>query len=131
MIVVDNNVVVYLFVDGPYRDEVRALFLHDPVWLVPPLWQSEFCNVMLGYIRRDDIALDTAIVYFQEAKQVIRIDQSPPAQSVLSLSIQHNISAYDATYAALAQQKNVQHVTYDKKLIECGLGIPPRELLEV
>ena len=80
MIVADNNLVVYLFVESPYSDEAREV------------------------LRRD-------------------------REEVLRLAVHHGLSAYDATYAALADHLGVQHVTYDRQVLRAGLGAHPRDFL--
>ncbi|MFN8387215.1 MAG: hypothetical protein U0V48_13855 [Anaerolineales bacterium] len=52
MIVADTNLIVYLFITRPNIFGAEVLE-KDPHWIVPPLWQSEFRNVLIaGYIRR-------------------------------------------------------------------------------
>lgn len=45
MIVVDTNVIVYLYMTGDYSAQAEQALLKDPLWVAPPLWRSEFRNV--------------------------------------------------------------------------------------
>ena len=42
MIVVDTNVIAYLFLTGQYSDLSERLLEHDPDWMAPRLWRSVF-----------------------------------------------------------------------------------------
>jgi predicted nucleic acid-binding protein len=52
MIVADTNLIVYLFITGDQTALAQKVLDKDPQWIVPPLWQSEFRNVLAAYIRR-------------------------------------------------------------------------------
>ena len=52
MIVADTNLLVYLFINGDKTPLAQDVLKKAPHWIVPPLWQSEFRNVLAGYIRR-------------------------------------------------------------------------------
>ena len=129
MIIADNNLVVYLFVEGPHSEETRAVLKQEEAWMVPPLWRSEFLNAMLGYIRQDALTEAGAVRYFEEAEAIVQMIEPPRIDTVLHLAVQHRLSAYDATYAALARHLGVQHVTYDGQVLRAGLGIHPRDFL--
>ena len=114
MIVADTNLLAYYYVEGPFTEEVRRVRLRDSEWVVPPLWRSEFLNVVWQYVRQGVFSEEDALRRFREAERVVRVESSPPAERVLGLAVQHNVTAYDATYAALARLLGVQHVTYDQ-----------------
>ena len=57
MIVVDTNVIAYLFIKGDYSDNAMKLLKSDPVWIVPYLWKSEFRNVLTLYIRQNHLTI--------------------------------------------------------------------------
>jgi len=129
MIVADNNLVVYLFVEGPHSDEAREVLWRERAWVVPPLWQSEFLNTMLGYLRQGSLSEEGAFQHYLEAEKIVHIAEPPSAEAVLRLAMQHGLSAYDATYAALAVRLGIAHVTYDRQVLKSGLGTHPRDYL--
>ena len=129
MIVADANLTLYLYVEGPHTDEAQEVLRHDPQWVVPPLWQSEFLNVMWLYVRQGVFSEEDALRRFREAERVVRIEASPPVEQILGLAVQHDVTAYVATYAALAHLLGVQHVTYDQRVLRAGLGIASRDFL--
>lgn len=50
--VVDTNVVAALMLPTAANAEVAELLRQDPDWRLPPLWRSEFRQVLLKYVRR-------------------------------------------------------------------------------
>ena len=51
MIVVDTNVIAYLFLPGEYTPLAERLLQKDPDWVAPVLWRSELRNVFALYVR--------------------------------------------------------------------------------
>ena len=45
MIVVDSNVLAYLYLPGEHTAEAEALLVREPDWAAPVLWRSEFRNI--------------------------------------------------------------------------------------
>jgi len=117
MIVADTNLIVYLFITGDQTSLAQEVLLKDPHWIVPPLWQSEFRNVLAGYIRRGMTLaqarhLMSDALLTLEKRQVI-----PSSKNIIDLISQSDCSAYDCEFIALAQQLNVLLVTADKQLL--------------
>lgn len=46
MIVVDSNVIAYLYLQGEHTAAAERLLLHEPDWAAPALWRSEFRNIL-------------------------------------------------------------------------------------
>ena len=117
MIVADTNLIVYLFITGDKTELAKQVLAKDPYWIVPPLWQSEFRNVLAGYIRRD-MNLKQAKQIMQKALEILESHQVvPSAEKILDLITESNCSAYDCEFVALSQQLNIQLVTADKHLL--------------
>ena len=70
MIVVDTNVVAYLLLQGPQTAAAEALLEAHPTWAAPPLWRSEWRNVLCGYLRRGSLSLEQVIALQEQAEQV-------------------------------------------------------------
>ncbi len=118
MIVVDTNVLAYLYLPGEKTADAEALFEQDPEWAVPVLWRSEFRNILAGYIRRKTITFDQACSLQREAESLLsgsefEIDSS----AILKLVRDSDCSAYDCEFVALAIKLNTKLVTADKKLL--------------
>ncbi len=119
MIVVDVNVVAYLYLPGPFTQAVESLLLRDADWAVPRLWRSEFRNILATYLRQDLLSLEQAIDIFKSAQDLLADNEfEVSALPVLRLAHETGCSAYDCEYVALAQHLNVPLVTADKQLLK-------------
>ena len=118
MIVVDTNVVAYLLLPGPKTELAEALRRHDRQWAAPPLWCSEFRNVLTGYLRRDLLNLPRAVAVMQEAETILLAHDEPvSSEQVLQLVSTSTCSSYDCEFVAAAQQLGVPLVTEDRAIL--------------
>lgn len=118
MIVVDTNVIAYLFIPGDYSAAARNAYLHDPQWCAPQLWRSEFRNMLALYLRKKLLSLDTALDLAREAEALLEPREfRVPAAAVLPLAAASRCSAYDCEFVALAQQLQTLLVTSDKQVL--------------
>ena len=118
MIVVDTNVVAYLLLPGPRSLLAEALLLHHPEWAAPPLWRSEFRNVLSTYLRRDRLKLPEAVALMQKAEALLSAHDEPVnSDHVLHLVNNSTCSAYDCEFVAAAQQLGVPLVTEDRAIL--------------
>ena len=51
MIVVDTNIISYLYISGERSQQSEDLLSFDPNWVAPILWRSEFRNILAQYLR--------------------------------------------------------------------------------
>ena len=118
MIVADTNLIVYLFITGDQTSLAQKILAKDPQWIVPPLWQSEFRNVLAAYIRRG-MTLSGSKQLMEDALQMLEKRQLLPSyEKVLDLIAESDCTAYDCEFIALARQLNIQLVTADKQLLD-------------
>jgi predicted nucleic acid-binding protein len=118
MIVVDTNVIAYLFIPGDHSSEARRAYLRDSAWCAPILWRSEFRNVLALYLRKKQLPLDAAITIAREAEKLLEPrEYQLAANAVLPLLETSICSAYDCEFVALARQLNVSLVTSDKQIL--------------
>ena len=118
MIVVDSNIVAYLYLPGPFTAAAEALLEHDPQWAAPVLWRSEFRNILAGYMRRGVLGLDQACALQREAESLLdETGFEVDSLSVLELVAGSDCSAYDCEFVALANQLGTSLVTMDTKLL--------------
>ena len=68
MIVVDTNLITYLFVETDRTAEAEAVLKRDPMWVAPVLWRSEFRNTLATLVRRNALTLDAASSIVAEAE---------------------------------------------------------------
>jgi predicted nucleic acid-binding protein len=118
MIVVDSNVLAYLFIAGVQTPSAEALLAREPQWAAPTLWRSEFRNILAGYIRRKDITFDAAYVMMREAEALLSGNEfEADSLRVLELVRDSVCSAYDCEFVAVAMKLDVPLVTMDKALL--------------
>ena len=118
MIVVDTNLLVYLYVTGERTRQAEAVFLRDPVWATPFLWRSEFRNTLVGLVRRRALALDDALRITSEAEHAMAgREYSVVSRRVLQLAADSGCSAHDCEFVSLAEDLGVTLVTADRRLL--------------
>jgi predicted nucleic acid-binding protein len=118
VIVVDVNVIAYLWLPGPLTALAEACAQIDPDWHAPLLWRSEMRNLLAGFARQKLLDWSAAEEAMQRAEASMRGKEHAVASAaVMSLLARSRCSAYDCEYAALAEEKGVRLVTNDKQLM--------------
>ena len=118
MIVVDSNVLAYLYLPGEYTAAAEALFERDPEWAVPILWRSEFRNILAGYMRRRSLTFAQAHELQREAEGLLTGSEFElESLPILELVRDSDCSAYDCEFVALAIKLGTKLVTMDSKLL--------------
>ena len=119
MIVVDTNILAYLYLPGELTSAAEALLEHDPHWTAPILWRSEFRNILAGYMRRKNLTLDQARTLQSEAEGLLAgSEYDVDSLRVLELVRDSDCSAYDCEFIALAEMLETKLVTMDTKLLK-------------
>ncbi len=118
MIVVDTNVIAYLYLPGDHTEKAEALLEHDADWAAPLLWRSELRNILAGYLRRKTITFESARDLQLEAESLMTGgEHEVDSRQVLELVRDSDCSAYDCEFVALAIALGVPLVTMDAKLL--------------
>ena len=118
MIVVDSNVLAYLYLPGEYTAAAEALLEQDSDWAAPILWRSEFRNILAGYLRRKAITFEQANSLQREAESLLEgAEFELESFAVLELVRDSDCSAYDCEFIALAMKLDTKLITMDKKLL--------------
>lgn len=118
MIVVDTNILAYLYLPTAHTARAEALLKQDPEWSAPILWRSEFRNILAGYMRRKALTFQDACAVQAEAEALLTgNEREVDSQRVLELVRDSDCSAYDCEYVALAMHAGTKLVTMDTKLL--------------
>lgn len=118
MIVVDSNVLAYLYLPGEYTAAAEKLLENHSDWAAPVLWRSEFRNILTGYMRRGSLTFEQAHALQREAEELLADSEfEVNSLKVLELVLGSDCSAYDCEFIALAVQLETQLVTMDGKLL--------------
>jgi predicted nucleic acid-binding protein len=118
MIVVDTNIIAYLYLPTELTGHAERLLESDPEWAAPLLWRSEFRNVLALYLRKGLLSLGDAVRIQDEAEALLAEQEySTVSRDVLSLVAESFCSAYDCEFVALARSLKVKLVTMDRKIL--------------
>lgn len=119
MIVVDSNIIAYLYIPGAFTAAAEKLLNDEPEWAAPMLWRSEFRNILAGYFRRGDLSLAQAKAIQAEAEALLTGNEfEVESDAVFELVQSSNCSAYDCEFVVLARKLGVQLITMDGKLLK-------------
>jgi predicted nucleic acid-binding protein len=119
VIVVDGNLVAYLYLPGDHTAKAESLLQRDSDWAAPLLWRSEFRNILASYMRRNMLTFQTALDLQLEAESLLAgAEHEVGSRQVLELVRDSNCSAYDCEFIALAMMLGVKLVTMDGKLLQ-------------
>lgn len=118
MIVVDSNILAYLYLPCEFSGAAEALLEQDSEWAAPVLWRSEFRNILAGYMRRETLTLEQASSLQAEAEALLNgLEFEVDSRAVLELVSKSDCSAYDCEFIALAERLDAKLITMDKKLL--------------
>lgn len=119
MIVVDTNVIAYLYLPGDHTAAAEALCRMDSEWSAPLLWRSELRNVLATQIRVGRLELEAAQSIQTEAEQLLQGREfAVDSAEVLRLAADSGCSAYDCEFVTLAEYLDVPLYSADRRLIE-------------
>lgn len=109
-------------INGEFTEQAVAVRKKDPVWIAPVLWESELRNVLMLYIRRENLVLDKAEAIVEEAKlsvQSYRVNSS----AILRSAFKSGCTAYDCEFVETARERDLPLVTEDKRVLAAFPGI--------
>jgi predicted nucleic acid-binding protein len=118
VIVVDTNLIGYLFLTSDQSELAELALRKDPEWAAPLIWRSELRNVLAQYVRRSLLDLGNAQQIMIAATDTLRgREYQVSSDPVLRLAAESGCSAYDCEFVALAQDLGVALVTADREVL--------------
>lgn len=118
MIVVDTNVIGYLYLTGDRSGQSEAALRRDSAWAAPLLWRSELANVLASYLRSKRLSLaDAQGIMSKALDRMNGREFAVGPLHALALAEASGCSAYDCEFVALAQDLAVPLITVDQELI--------------
>lgn len=119
MIVVDSSVLAARNLTSALTPLAIQLEKSDPVWIAPFLWRYEFQNILVKCLWARLFAPEAAARVWQVVlTQMADNEYEPSAERVIELAARHRVTAYDATFIALAMEAGAPCVTEDGELLE-------------
>jgi predicted nucleic acid-binding protein len=134
MIVVDANLIGYLFIMGENSLLATEVFSKDPDWYAPQLWQSEMRSVVTKYFRFQNMPLEKCQQIMNEAHDLmIEHERFVSSNVVLELMASGKCTSYDCEYVALAKEMNLTLVTFDKEVLRDfpGNAVSPQNFVNL
>jgi len=119
VIVVDSNVIAYLYIPGVKSAHAREALKRDPYWIAPRIWRSELRNVAIRYVRVRQIKITQAYDVLDAAEALMKGGEyEVESRTVLDLANNSGRSAYDCEFIALARQFKIKLITSDGPLAD-------------
>lgn len=119
MIVADTNLIANFYVTGQWTAHAEAVRRRDAVWVAPPLWRSEFRNVLVGLVRWRRLEADAARRIVAEAERgMTGHEYTVVSDDVVDLAIASGCTAYDCEFVAAAISLGVRLVTDDTQVLK-------------
>ncbi|MDQ6629621.1 MAG: type II toxin-antitoxin system VapC family toxin [Pseudomonadota bacterium] len=117
MIVVDSNVIAYLYLPGEFTVSAEKLLQREPEWAAPLLWRSELRNILALSMRKRLLTFERAFQIQREAEALLADNEyDVDSFEVLELARDSGCTAYDCEFVALAKRLGVKLFTVDTKL---------------
>ena len=118
MIVVDTNIICYLYLPTKYSENAELLLKKEPQWAAPVLWKSEFRNVLAGYLRKNLLDFESIVSILQESENMLSNQEyQVSALSVMNLASHSDCSTYDCEFVALAEHLKIKLITQDQQIL--------------
>ncbi len=118
MIVVDTNIIAYLYLTGDRSQQSEDLLRYDSDWVAPILWRSEFRNVLARYLRNNLLNMDEVLLIIQQAETLLTDHEYEISSAhIMRLIKSSQCSAYDCEFVALAQYLGIPLITSDKRIL--------------
>ena len=119
MIVVDTNIIGYLFLSSEQSLLAELALKKDSEWAAPILWRSELRNVLALYMRKDLMKLEHAQYIMDGALELLRgREYEVSSYEVLRLASESKCSAHDCEFIAAANDLKAPLITVDKELLK-------------
>ena len=117
-VVLDASVAIKVFLDEEGSAEARALVASGARFIAPALVMAEIANVLLKRLRRGEVTPAFAAGVLQRAPtlfdELARVESL--TERAFAIAADHQLSAYDALYVALAEDRNRLLATADLRL---------------
>jgi predicted nucleic acid-binding protein len=118
MIVVDTNIIGYLYLTSEYSSLVEQVLLKDPHWIAPLLWRSELRNVLALYIRKKILSLPESHQVMEEALHLMQDQEfEVTSHQILDLVAASTCTTYDCEFIALAKDFDIPLITNDRQIL--------------
>jgi len=118
VIVVDTNIISYLYLSGERSQQAEKLLSLDSHWCAPVLWRSEFRSVLNQYLRKNLLSFEEVLRILEQAEDLLSDNEyEVPSAHIMQMVNTSRCSSYDCEFIALARYLGVRLMTADKTLL--------------
>jgi predicted nucleic acid-binding protein len=118
VIVVDTNIISYLYLSGERSQQAEKLLSLDPHWCAPVLWRSEFRSVLSQYLRKNLLTFEEVLLILEQAEDLLSDNEyEVPSAHIMQMVNTSRCSSYDCEFVALARYLGVRLMTADNTLL--------------
>ncbi|MHB8621537.1 MAG: type II toxin-antitoxin system VapC family toxin [Chloroflexota bacterium] len=116
--VLDASAVVALLIDDePHASRVAAYLVREDGWAqAPHLLELEVAQVLRRYVRHGEMSLSQAAASFEGLGDLRLVRYAHTELLPRIWDLRENLTAYDATYIALAEALDAVLLTTDERL---------------
>ncbi len=119
MIVADTCLIFHLFNESTLTSSAQEILAKDPNWIFPPLWRTEYANVLSKMARKEHRTPEEIIHHFECIVDELKNHEIiVDTKKALEISMQCKISVYDAHFITLAINFSTVVVTEDKEILK-------------
>ena len=129
MIVSDASALLDLLLRRPAASDIQARVEAELALHAPHLVDTEVLHALRRWVARGDLAPRRAQEALEDLADLPLVRYPHPPLSARVWSLRERLSAYDATYVALAEGLGAALLTADRRLARGAAGIAP--LLDV
>lgn len=117
MIAVDTNVLIAFFMEVELTPLAEKIFEIDPYWIVPPIWQDEYANVLCKLSKKTKKGNNELQNHYMNVlANVSHNERVVDKIEVIKTCLDHGLSFYDAQFVWLAKHYQIDLVTEDKEI---------------
>ncbi len=121
--VIDASVGIKQFVPDPLSSKVDRLFAHLTIpqteFFIPDLFYIEIANILWKYVRAGLYSVGDLPADLSSLKSLSLqvVSNAELMEEAINIAVAYGISAYDASYVALAHRVSAPLLTLDKRLV--------------
>ena len=124
--VVDSSIIIsHLLPDESLPRSIESIIekfvRHQADFVAPVLLRYEIGNVLKSAVKQKRLSPEDAQRIYSTFQDSDIHYLSPNYPNTLQISLEHNLSFYDASYLCLAREKHAKLLTLDKKLSTLSL----------
>lgn len=117
MIVVDTNIIAYLFVrNDEFTPVAKEVYRKDRFWIAPSLWKYEFFNLLNLYRKRSLLNEGDMKAIYRQSLVTIETVDLVDLTFLYTVAMGSDLTGYDSQFVALASEQGLSLVTEDRKI---------------